>query len=398
MIHFEPVPLPTLRRCPFDPPAELGRFREREPLRPLRYPDGHSGWLVTSYGLARTILADPRFSARSEFKRVPVARAGADPYFGRPALPGWLVDMDPPAHTRIRQLLAGQFTVRRLNALRPRIEHIVEAHLDAMDRTRPPVDLVEAFALPVPSLAICELLGVPYSEREEFQRNSSILFSLHVTAAEAEGAMNSLDDFLRELVGHRRRHPADDLLSKLASGGVLGTEEIAGAGVLLLTAGHETTASSLSLGTFALLSHPRQLAALQADPSLVDGAVEELVRYLTIFHFGVPRTPLADVELAGLLIRAGETVTISLPAANRDPSRFDSPDDFDLTRRATGHLAFGYGVHQCLGQNLARIEMRVGIAALFRRFPSLSLAIPAEEVPLCADMGFYGVHRLPVTW
>jgi len=393
-----PVALPTVRDGLFDPPAELGRLRQTSPVHPLRYPDGHLGWLVSSYQLAREALAGRRLSARSELKRVPVARPGADPFIGAPALPGWLVDMDPPAHTRIRRALAGHFSARRSQALRPRIEQTVGEHLDAMAAAGPPADLVQAFALPVPSVTICELLGVPYTERAEFQRNSARLFSLKVSAAQASEAMCFLDDFLRELVGHRGRLPGDDLLSQLVHGSDLSTAEIAGAGVLLLTAGHETTASSISLGTLALLCHPGLPDRIRDDPSLAGAAVEELLRYLTIFQFGVPRSPLADLELGGRLIRTGETITISLPAANRDPDRFERPDELWLDRPATPHLAFGHGLHQCLGQHLARAEMRAAFPALLRRFPGLALDVPADQVAVAADMGFYGVHHLPVAW
>ncbi|MFI0982556.1 cytochrome P450 [Streptomyces sp. NPDC021093] len=393
------LPHPVVRATPFDPPVELGQYRESEPIRRMSYPDGHTGWLVTSHSLARSMLSDPRFSARSEFKRPPVSRPGADPFYGAPALPGWLVDMDAPQHTRLRQKLAGKFTARRMKEMRPQIDAIIEGLLDDMAETGPPVDLVEAFALPVPSLMICELLGVPYSERAEFQRNSETLFSLNATADEASAAMDRLYGFLRELAKGAGGGLNDGLLNMLREDGTLDAEEIAGVGVLLLTAGHESTSSSLALSTFTLLSHPDQLALLTADPSLVDNAVEELLRYLTVFHFGVPRTPLEDVEFGGQLLRAGESVTVSLPAANRDPDWFaDGPDRLDITRKTSGHMAFGYGIHQCLGQNLVRMEMRAALPALFRRFPRLSLAVPSEEVPLSTDMSVYGVHRLPVTW
>ncbi|MCX4681208.1 cytochrome P450 [Streptomyces sp. NBC_01433] len=372
--------------------------REQGPLTRLRYPDGHVGWLVTGHELARRVLADPRFSARSELKRVPVARPGTDPFYGSPALPGWLVDMDAPHHTRLRRRLMGWFTARRTRALTPRVESIVEERLDAMAALGGQADLVEQFALPVPSLVICELLGVPYAERADFQRNSAILFELDATAEQASTAMEELDAFLTELAGHRRRSPGDDLLSELAQEGELSTAEIAGVGALLLSAGHETTAGSLGLGVFALLSHPDQLARLTSDPSLAAGAVEELLRYLTIFHFGVPRSPLEDIELGGHRLRAGESVTVSLSAANRDPARFEDPDRLDITRPASGHLAFGHGAHQCIGQHLARTEMRIAFPALFARFPGLRLAVPPSQVPRGEDMGFYGVHALPVAW
>ncbi|GAA4240038.1 cytochrome P450 [Actinomadura meridiana] len=392
-------PHPTVRPAPFDPPPELGEDREQAPIRRMRYPDGHIGWLVTSHSLARSMLSDPRFSARSEFKRAPVARPGAEPFYGAPALPGWLVDMDAPEHTRLRQRLAGKFTARRMREMRPVIDRIVDELLTDMERQGPPVDLVESYALPVPSRMICELLGVPYGDREEFQGNSEQLFSLKVTAEEASAAMDRLYTFLRELAKGRTAGRPEGLLSMLAEDGTLDAEEIAGVGVLLLTAGHESTSSSLALSTFALLSHPDQLARMMNDPSLVDNTVEELLRYLTVFHFGVPRTPLEDLEFAGQQLKAGESITVSLPAANRDPRWFkDSPDTFDVERRTTGHLAFGYGIHQCLGQNLVRMEMRSALPALFARFPNLALAIPPEDVPLSTDMSVYGAHSLPVTW
>ncbi|XYH97103.1 cytochrome P450 [Sorangium sp. So ce1128] len=393
-----PIPLPSARRHPFDPPPELGQLREQSAVHRLAYPDGHHGWLVTRHALVRKVLADPRFSARSELKRAPVLRPGADPFYGQPALPGWLVDMDPPDHTRYRRLLSDRFSMRRMKELQPRIEQIVEEHLAEMERVGPPADLVESFALPVPSLAICELLGVPYEDRREFQHNSAVLFSLEVSAEEAAASMVKLTDFLRALVRQKRERPCDDLLSELAIRDDFDDEELAGLGVLLLTAGHETSASMLGLGTFALLSHPEQLALLRDNPALVDNAVEELLRYLTIFQFGVPRTPLEDVVLEGHLIRAGESVTLSLPAANRDPRQFEAPDKLDITRPVRGHVAFGFGIHQCIGQTLARVEMRVGYPALLRRFPTLRLAVPSEEVVLSSDAGFYGVHRLLVAW
>ncbi|MCQ4083509.1 cytochrome P450 [Streptomyces sp. RB6PN25] len=388
---------PTARRAPFDPPPELTACLEDEPIRRMRYPDGHVGWLVTSHELARSVLADRRFSARSEFKRPPVARPSIEPFYGAPALPGWMVDMDAPEHTRLRRLLTGRFTLRRMRELRPRIEAVVEDLLDAMERRAGPADLVECFSLPVPSVMICELLGVPYAERAAFQHYTEVLFSLSSGAEDAAGAMDELYVLLRRLAKGDAAATADGLLAALAADGT-DPEEIAGIGTLLLTAGHETTSSMLSLSVFALLTHPEQLARLVANPGEVDNAVEELLRYLTVFHFGVPRTPLEDVELAGRLLKAGESVTVSLPAANRDPRVFDDPGRLDLGRRTSSHLAFGYGVHQCLGQNLARVEMGVALPALLRRFPALSLAVPAEQVPLALDMGVYGVHRLPVMW
>jgi cytochrome P450 len=390
---------PTARQNPFDLPAGLDRLRAAGPLSRLRYPDGHLGWLVTGYHLARAVLADSRFSARSEFKRTPVSRPGVEPFYGRLAVPGWLVDMDRPEHTRIRRALAAHFTSRWVQAeLRTSIGDTVREHLEAMAAAGPPADLVEAFALPVASLAICEVLGVPPTERGDFQRMSAVLFALTSTAGEAAHAMCELEELLRELTLLRRREPRTDLLSVLATTTDLALPEIVGVATLLLTAGHETTSNSVGLATFHLLCDPAQRARLPHDVEAMPGPVDELLRHLTVFHLGVPRTPTEDVELAGHTLRRGESVTVSLAAANRDPARFDEPDLLQLDRRATGHLAFGHGVHQCVGQHLARLELVLSLHGLFSRFPTLWLACAPDDVPLSTDMGVYGVHALPAAW
>ncbi len=395
---FNSRALLTDRLHPFDPPAKLIELSQEKAVHRLVYPDGHLGWLVTSYAAVRKVLTDPRFSARSEFKRAPVLRPGVDPFYGQPALPGWLVDMDPPDHSRYRKALSKLLSMKRMKALKPRIEQIVHEHLDAMASMGSPLDLVECFALPVPSLMICELLGVPYEERREFQHNSAILFSLEVSALEASKAMAYLTQFLGDLVRHKRQCPAKDLLSELIALDQFNDEELTGVGVLLLTAGHETTANMLALGVFALLSHPQELQLLREDANLIDGAVEELLRYLTIFHFGVPRTPLEDVELEGVLIKAGESVTLSLSAANRDPSQFEAAQTLNIRRPAQGHFAFGFGIHYCMGINLARLEMQVAYLALFHRFPTLHSIVDPAAIQLNTDAGLYGVHHLPVAW
>ena len=388
--------LPTQRSTAFDPPAELGLLRERAPISRLQFPDGHLGWLVTSYELAREVHADRRFSSRSELQHSPRMVAGK-PVTQRPAAkPGMFIGMDAPDHTRYRKLLTGQFTVRRMNQLMPRIEQIVAEHLAAMRASGQPADLVAKFALPVPSMVICELLGVPYSDRESFQRDTARALSLDSTFEEIMAAFERLEAFVLRLVELKHVEPGDDMLTGLIATGELTDSEIANMGLLLLVAGHETTANMLGLGTLLLLQHPEQLAALQADPSLVDNAVEELMRYLSILQFGTIRTALEDVEIGGVVVREGESVSISVAAANRDPARFERPDEFDIHRSASGHLGFGHGVHQCLGQQLARIEMRVGFTALFREFPDLRLAVPAREVRMRTDMAIYGVHELPV--
>jgi cytochrome P450 len=397
-----PVTLPTGRTpgCPYDPPAELARLRTDDPVTALAYPDGHIGWLVTGYDAARTVLTDARFSTRPELKHSAlgaVARPGGP---RQPAAPGWFINMDPPRHTHYRRLLTGQFTVRRMRVLETRVGEIVDECLDRMAAAGPPIDLVEAFALPVPSLVICELLGVPYADHGFFQQQSTAMVRLDSTQEQVTAAMGRLTEYLRELVRAKRARPADDLLGGLIREAELTDEELANIALILLVAGHETTANMLALGTFALLLHPEELAALRADPGLTDTAVEELLRYLSIVHLGAPtRAALEDVELDGRPVAEGETVTLSLPAANWDPAEFPEPDRIRLERpNARRHLAFGHGVHQCLGQQLARIELRIGYRALFERFPSLRLAEPARDIPLRENAAVYGVWRLPVSW
>jgi cytochrome P450 len=393
--------LPRERVSPFDPPPDYRQLQETDPVSPLVFPGGGTGWLVTRYDDVRALFADPRFSSRRSFAMNPIRET---PEELRPFLepePGQFIGLDPPEHTRYRRLLTGQFTVRRMRGLEPRITEIVEQQLQGMRRAGPPCDLVESFALAVPSLVICELLGVPYGDREMFQQRSRQLLSFATEGPELLRGREELRAYMLELVQAKRAVPADDLLSGLASHegeDRLDDEELINIGLLLLIAGHETTANMLGLGTFALLSHPDQLARLRSDPGLVDNAVEELLRYLTIVQFGLVRVATEDMTLEGRAIRAGEPVVLSLPAANRDPAHFADPDRLDLGRETLGHLSFGHGVHQCLGQQLARVEMRIGFSHLLAELPGLQLTVPAEQVRLRDDMFIYGVEALPVTW
>lgn len=413
----EPLVLPTDRHtgCPFDPPAALTAPSGR-PVRRLRYADGHVGRLVTGHAAARAVLADPRFSSRYELLHLPMPMEGA-PAELPPAPVGDIIGLDAPEHTRFRRLLAGRFTVRRMRQLAARVERFTADCLDAMERAGSTADLVEAFARPVPTLVICELLGVPYADRGRFLGLVEVIFDQSADAAVRDEAYTGLLGYVGELVLAKRAEPTDDLLSDLAApgpatapatspgaGGLPATaasgltdEELAGIGGLLLAAGLDTTANMLGLGVFALLANPVQLEALRADPGLAGPAAEELLRYLSVAD-PLLRSALEDVEVEGELIRAGETVTVSVQAANRDPRRFPEPDRLDIRRRATGHLSFGHGPHQCLGQQLARVEMTVALPALFARFPALRLAVPPGEVPLRERSAIYGVVSLPVAW
>ena len=396
-----PHGLPMTRDAgPFDPPTAITRLRGARPVSPLVFPDGHEGWLVTGYEEVRQLMADTRFSSRMDLGiiHVPFDTPGMPtPTEPSPQVPGLFIAMDPPDHTRMRRKLTGAFTVRRMKLLEEQIIAVTERQLDHLAGLTPPVDLVKEFALPVPSLVICELLGVPYEDRESFQANSAQFMVRDQKLEDKVAAIGAMNMYLAELVTRKRAEPGDDILSDLARHEDLSIEELVGAAFLLLLAGHETTANMLGLGTFALLEHPAQLAELRADPELMPDAVEELMRYLSVADIFY-RYATEDLELGGETIGKGSTVVVSLLAANRDPRRFADPDTLDPHRKARGHTGFGHGVHQCLGQQLARIEMRAGFSGLLRRFPSLALAVPAAEVPLRTDMNIYGVHELPVRW
>jgi cytochrome P450 len=384
--------LPTARRtgCPFDPPTELIDARRHGPISRYTHPGGKPGWLITGYDLVRSVLADPRFSSRKDLLNVVNFELP-------PAPPGEFLLMDDPQHGRYRKPLVGKFTARRMRLLTERIEQITTNCLDAMEKAGPPTDLVTAFAKPIPIVIICELLGVPYEERASFQEQVDSFMNGEPSDEELIAAYTATQEYLAELVVAKRANPTDDVLSELTDSD-LTNEELKGISLILLAAGFDTTANMLSLGTFALLQNPEQLAALRADPALADRAVEELLRYLSVAK-SFMRTALVDVEVGGQIIEAGTTVVLSYNTANRDPERFTDPHVLDLHRQDGGHLAFGHGVHLCLGQQLARIEMRVAFSALLDRFPTLRLAVPAEEVglrPETADI--YGVKSLPVTW
>jgi cytochrome P450 len=389
--------MPTTRTPgrPFDPPAELLEAREHGPISHFTYPGGKPGWVVTGYDLVRAVLADQRFSSRRELMLHPTIDYGDIEI--PPAPPGEFLLMDEPQHSRYRKPLVGKFTVRRMRLLAERVEQITAEHLDAMAAAGPPVDLVPAFAKPIPAIMICELLGVPYADRGAFQENVGRFMDGETSDEDVMTAYTAVQQYLADLVVAKRADPTDDLLSDLTDTD-LTDEELRGMSLLLLAAGLDTTANMLALGTFALLQNPAQLAALRGDPALVDGAVEELLRYLSVAKT-FWRTALEDVELGGRTIRAGDRLILSYSTANRDPERFADPHALDLKRNVSGHLAFGHGIHQCLGQQLARVELRVAFPALVARFPTLRLAVPAEEVglrPETADI--YGVKSLPVAW
>ena len=397
MTQAPPIPL-HMRRDRFDPIPELATIREDEGVRELQTDFGARVYLVARYADVREVLGDARrFSNDSAFRPAEDTRTDAERERDRA---GNLLALDPPDHTRLRRMLTPEFTVHRMRRLEPRIVEIVEEQLDQFARSGPPADLVAGFALPVPSLVICELLGVPYADRESFQQRTSKLLDISLPMDERLELGRESREYMADLVARAQAAPGEDMLGMLVRdhGDDLSTDELIGIAGLLLIAGHETTSNMLGLGTLALLRHPDQLALVRDDPSAVAPAVEELLRFLGIVHSGIPRTTTRDVEVGGVAIPADSLVILALASANRDPRFLADGDRLDVTRDAAGHVAFGHGVHHCLGAPLARMEMRIAFPALLRRFPRLALAVPFDEVEFRAFHFIYGLRSLPVTW
>jgi cytochrome P450 len=394
-------PMARAAGCPFDPPKDLRTLQAQAPITRVRLWDGSTPWLVTRYAEQRALLADPRISADTRLAGYPYASAG---FRERRKQARTFINMDDPEHARLRRMVTAPFAIKRVEALRPAIQRIVDTLIDEMLAGPKPVDLVQAFALPVPSLVICELLGVPYADHDFFQHNSKILTNRDQPPEAVLEAQGKLIDYLERQVAEKLASPADDLLSRLATEqvktGELTQHDVAAMGRLLLIAGHETTANMIALGTLALLEHPDQLAALRDtdNPKLIAGAVEELLRYLSIVHSGRRRVALEDIEIGGQLIRAGDGLIFANDVANRDEEAFADPDRLDVHRDARRHVAFGFGIHQCLGQPLARVELQVVYGTLYRRIPNLRLAVDVDQVPFKNDALVYGAYELPVTW
>ncbi|MFB7668016.1 cytochrome P450 [Kitasatospora sp. NPDC056138] len=382
--------------CPFAPPPAYEQAHRAGPVNRVSLWDGSPCWLLTGHRQARSVLGDRRFSADARVPGFPFLSPGRRELLDRTT--PTFIRLDDPEHSRQRRLLTGDFIIKRVEAMRPQIQQIVDEALDRMIAHGGPADLVREYALPVPSLVICLLLGVPYADHGFFQAQSQTLLSLASSLAEVDAAQHALNSYLVELAGSKQREPDESVLGRLVAKGEVTLEEAAAMGVLLLVAGHETTANMTALGTLALLQNPEQAERLRADPSLIKGAVEELLRYLSIVHLGIPRVALEDVDLDGTLIRAGDGVLCMASTANWDEQVFTGGDRLDVTRDARRHLAFGFGIHQCLGQPLARAELQIALQTLLERLPGLRLAVPFEDLRYRSDMVVYGVHELPVTW
>jgi cytochrome P450 len=391
----------VVRSYPFGPVVRLeidpmyNWLREHEPMSRVKLPYGDEAWLLVRYDDVRAALGDARFSrAEAVVRDVPRMQPRK--------VDAILTDLDPPEHTRLRRLIAKAFTVQRVERLRARATQIAERLLDEMEA---PADLVEAFAIPLPGLMICELIGVPYDDRDQFRELVSAFMS--VTALTSEQRQEKIGELYRYLAGlaaQRRETPADDLLGALIVAqdeeDRLTEDELVRLTLMLLAAGYESTASQIVNFTYTLLGHPDQLALLRSRPDLMPGAIDELMRWVPLLVTAdtMPRYALTDVELPSGPVAAGEPVLFAKHAANRDPRRYTDPERLDVTRDAKGQLGFGHGAHHCLGAHLARMDLQVGLDALLARFPTLRLAVPPAELAWKSGMAVRGPVALPVSW
>ncbi|MFE7277368.1 cytochrome P450 [Streptomyces sp. NPDC057623] len=393
-------PFGPITRLDLDP--TLVELCGEQPVLRVRLPFGGDGWLVTRHADVRTVLADPRFSrAAAVGDHVPRTVAVGLPRTS-------MLSMDPPEHTRLRRRVTNAFSLRRLKALRPRIEEIVHELLDAMVATGAPADLTTALTWPLPITVICEMLGVPVADREQFGEWVDGLLML-ADPEQAARARAQLDEYLAGLIAQRRVTPTDDLLGELVAGadeddgadedGPLGEEELIGLGVSLLSAGQEATANQIGNFVYTLLTRPALWQQLSADPALVPKAVEELLRFIpNSATAGFTRIATEDIELSGQLIRAGDAVVAELGMANHDAEVFERPYEIDFHRERVAHVTFGHGLHHCLGAQLARLELRVVLEVLTDRLPGLRLAVPADQLSWRTERLVRGVAALPVSW
>ncbi|GHJ44390.1 cytochrome P450 [Catellatospora sp. TT07R-123] len=364
----------------------------------VQLPTGQQALLFTRHEHLRELLRSPDFS--SDFTRpgFPLIRPLPDEM---PRREGSFIRMDPPEHTKFRRMLTPEFMIKHIRTLEPLIQQTVTDALASMQAVGKPADLVEHFALPVPSMVICHLLGVPYADHEFFQERSRILLAWSSPLDVVRTAVEELREYLVRLIERKRGEPGDDMISRLAAERVATGEmtepELVGLSLLLLIAGHETTSNMIGLSALVMLQHPAQLERLRQDPARIDDTVEELLRYLTIVRTGLTRVAIRDTVVGGHRVPAGQGVIGLLSAANRDADVFPDGDRFDLTRGSHQHMAFGFGIHQCIGQPLARAELRIALAELFTRLPNLELAVDPDSVEF-RDAVVFGVRELAVTW
>jgi len=390
---------PPPRESGLDPSAELISIQQASPIAPVRIWSGQVARLFTRHAHVREILSDPRVSANSDLPGYPSTSLAVAQT--REEFPTFL-QMDAPEHLLYRRMVTSDFSVKASEARREETGEIVAEAIESLLKLSPPVDFIESFALVVPSTVISRILGVPYEDHDFFQTRSQTLISGHSTADEIAVATGEMREYLSDLVDSKNREPGDDLLSRLVvhhmRTGELTHEQVVAHARLLLTGGHDTTASMIGLGTLALLLNPDARKQLAADPALMRNAIEEMLRYFTITHIGRRRVATSDIEFGDVTIPAGEGIIADHFMGNRDPRVFQNPHEFDIERDTRAHIAFGYGPHQCLGQHLARVELQVVFQQLLAKIPTLRLAIAPAELSFKEEAIVYGLHELPVEW
>jgi cytochrome P450 len=391
---------PMPRQDPMRPPAEYAAWGREQRIFQVTQWSGAPAWFVTRYEDVRTLLRDPRLSADASSPTYPAQTAALALVRREYQV---FAQMDPPEHTSERKLLAGEFSGRRVEQLRPKVQALVDALIDRIAAKRPSADLVADFAAPLPCQVICTLLGVPETDHALIQNWAKDISSLSMSHEAAAAMIKQFcDGYLTELVKRKDETPEDDLISRLVvehmRPGTLTSRKVVSLARLFLTAGHESTTSTLGLGLAALLYHPEQLDKLRRDPTLIKSAVEEILRYTDVTHSGRLRTAKEDIEFGGVTIRAGDAIIMHQPTADREDSIFENPHQFDITRNPTQHLAFGTGIHNCIGQPLARMELQLGIGTLIERLPELRPTLPLNELSFHGRLAIYGLESLPVTW
>jgi cytochrome P450 len=396
-MSVESSPVKFTPSLPGEPVPEIRRLSGGRPVFRAELPDGRIVWLVSGYENVRQMITDPRFS-RARAVAPGRAQQGFE-MFAADSING----MDPPEHTRLRKLVASAFTARRVAAMRPRVASIVDELLDALLSGPQPADLASGFSLPLPARVICEMLGVPAEDTERFHAwSDTVMGDWQRDSEEIMAALIELFGYFGRLIALKRSQPTNDLTSALITArddaDRLSEDELTVLCCTLLIGGHETTANQINLSLLLLLDHPAELAKLRADPSLIPGAVEELLRFSRLGGLAPTRVTTEDADIGGVTIPAGEEVIPLFASANRDPSVFPDPERFDVSRDAANHLSFGAGVHHCVGAQLARVELQEAFRGLIGRLPGLRLAVPASDLRFKPGMAIHSLRELPVRW
>lgn len=394
-------PMTRAAGCPFAPPPKALELNASKQLSRVRIWDGSTPWLITGYEAIRSLFSDARASVDDRLPGYPHWNEGMLSTVHK--RPRSVFTSDAEEHTRYRRMLSRPFTFKRVEALRPAVQRITDEHIDAILAGPQPADLVEGLALAIPSLVISEMLGVPYEDADFFQEQANRGMNRYATAEDAAQGAGTLARYIKKLIHIKMDDPGENLVSDLAErvkAGEITDREAAQLATGVLIAGHETTAGQISVSVAALLENPDQLAFLRdaEDPKVIATAVEELMRYCSIIQTGQRRIAIEDIEIDGEVIRAGEGIILDVAPANWDGRQFPAPDRLDLQRQDGPQVGFGYGRHQCVGQQLARMELQIVLPSLLRRIPTLRLAVPLDELPFKHDALAYGLHELPVVW